>query len=133
MSSLIVTPLTAGALAILFVLLSGQVIRLRRRDTVGIGHGGSLDLRRAIRVHGNFAEHVPLALIALGLMEGSGLTPSWLLWLLGGTLVVNRVLHAIGLSRSAGTSVGRFAGSALTLLFLLVAGCALIVIGVQQG
>lgn len=132
MSSLIVTPLAAGLLAILFMLLSSLVVRLRRRDSVGIGHGASKDLRRAIRVHGNFAEYVPLALIMLALVEGSGMMPGWLVWLLGGTLVVSRILHAIGLSGSAGMSMGRFGGTALTLLFLLVAGGALVFIGVHN-
>jgi uncharacterized membrane protein YecN with MAPEG domain len=37
----------------------------------------------------------------------------------GGTLLVSRILHAWGLSRSAGTSPGRFLGTLLTLLLMI--------------
>lgn len=132
MTSLIVTPLAAGVLAILFVLLSARVIQLRRRDAVGIGYGKSHDLRRAIRVHGNFGEYVPLALLVLALLEASAMMPPWLLWALAGVLLVSRILHAAGLSRSAGTSLGRFTGTGLTLVYLVVAGGALIFVGVHN-
>lgn len=133
MASLIVTPLATSVLAILFVLLSGRVIQLRRRDAVGIGYGKSHDLRRAIRVHGNFGEYVPLAIVVLALLEASAMMPPWLLWALAGVLLVSRILHAAGLSRSAGTSLGRFIGTGLTLVYLLVAGGALVFIGVHNA
>ncbi len=66
-----------------------------------------------MRAHANFIEYVPMALILLGLLELSGLGATWL-WIAGGTLLLGRVLHAVGLSRSSGVSFGRFWGILLT-------------------
>ena len=52
-------------------------------------------LQRQVRVHGNFAEYVPLGLlfiVALELMHSE----TWLVWLLGGTLTIARIAHAWG-------------------------------------
>lgn len=132
MPSLIVTPLAAGILGLVFLWLSVRVIRFRQRDAVGIGHGDSNDLLRAIRVHGNFAEYVGLSLVMLALLEVSGIAPAWLLWGLGGVLVVSRLAHAVGLSASSGESVGRFAGTLLSLVYLLIAGGALVFVGMHN-
>ena len=63
------TPLYAALLALLFVVLSGRVIKQRLKHQVGLGDGGQPALVRAIRVHGNFIENVPLALLLLLMYE----------------------------------------------------------------
>jgi len=74
-----------------------------------------------IRTHGNFIEHAPFALLVLALLELCGLAPEWL-WGFGGALLLGRLLHAFGLSRSGGYSFGRFTGTVLTwLVFLAMA------------
>ena len=62
---LIVTPLIASALTLIFIRLSFAVIRLRRANRVGLGSGGNEELERAIRAQGNFAEYVPFGLILI--------------------------------------------------------------------
>ena len=62
--------------------------------------------------------NVPLALILLALAEASGL-PALALHLAGAALFVARVLHAYGLSQSAGHSQGRFLGVLFTWAVLL--------------
>lgn len=52
----------------------------------------------------------------------SGLGREWVA-LLGGVLFVARVLHAIGLSRSAGVSFGRMWGTLGTWSVILAASC----------
>ena len=69
-------------------------------------------------MHGNFVEYVPFALLLLGLHELCGLPSAWLL-AYGTALLLARLLHAFGLSRSGGYSIGRFTGTALTWLLLL--------------
>jgi uncharacterized membrane protein YecN with MAPEG domain len=58
-----VTPIYAGLLAIVFVLLSARVILGRfGPGNPSLGDGGNLDMLRRIRGHANFAEYVPLTL-----------------------------------------------------------------------
>ncbi len=118
---LTITPLYAGALAILFLALSFRVVQLRMRG-VSLGDGGDQELLRRIRGHGNFTEYVPLILLMLAMLETGGVTPPWLLHLLGATLLVARLLHGIALSYTSQWKFGRFWGTALTFLLLLVTG-----------
>ncbi|MCK6508157.1 MAPEG family protein [Myxococcota bacterium] len=111
---------TIAAHAVLGFVLGMRVIVLRWTRKVGLGDGQDKDLRRAIRVHGNFAEWVPLALLALVAAEARGADPRWI-WALGGTLLLGRVGHAVGLSGGIGPSVGRSGGMVLTFSVLLVA------------
>ena len=120
-----ITALYAGLAALLLVALSAYVIRLRWRYLVGLGDGGQPVLARAIRVHGNFIEYVPLGLILLFLIERAGYAPG-VVHGLGLALVVGRAAHAWGLSRDDGPSIGRALGVFLTFSMLLVgAGLAL--------
>ena len=65
-----ITALYAGLLAPLFLLLSVRVIRQRRGAKVAVrGDGGDAMLLRRMRVHANFAEYVPLALLLMALAE----------------------------------------------------------------
>ncbi|MGK7295631.1 MAG: MAPEG family protein [Candidatus Wenzhouxiangella sp. M2_3B_020] len=116
--------LYAALLALVLLGLSANVVRLRRAHRVGIGTGDVPALERAMRVHANFCEYVPLALILLVLIEMAGAAPAWSLHLLGLMLLAGRILHAWGLGRSAGSSAGRVLGTLLTWIVLLVAAGA---------
>lgn len=113
-----ITLLFASLHVLLMLYLAYRVVGLRRAKRVGVGDGGDADLARAIRAHANFIEYVPLALLLLGLLELCA-APAMLVCIFGTVLLVGRVLHAIGLSRSSGTSFGRFWGTLLTWLCLL--------------
>jgi hypothetical protein len=121
----VVTSLYAALLALLLVVLAVAVVRVRLRDRVGIGHGGNDRLALRVRAHANFTEYVPMALLLLLLLEVCG-TDRALLHAFGILLVVARLLHAFGLSRSAGRSLGRLTGAGLT--FLLIAAMALLLL-----
>ncbi|MCA8967084.1 MAG: MAPEG family protein [Planctomycetes bacterium] len=116
------TPLTAlyaGLCAVLLLGLAGLVVRRRWQTQVALGDGDDPALRRAIAVHRNAVEYVPIALVLLLVAELNGAAP-WLLHAAGATLVIARVLHAAGLSRHTGTSFGRLWGTVLTWLVLVV-------------
>ncbi len=119
-SSVQFTAFYAGLLSVFFVLLSFKIIFLRRKLQIGIGHGESHELHRVIRVHGNFAEFVPLALMLLMFLELNGAAP-WILNVLGTMLLLGRLLHSLGLSKSAGTTWGRLWGGVLTYTMMLAA------------
>lgn len=119
---MIVTPLYAGLLALLFVVLSLRVIVRRRDGKISLGDGGDAEMQRRIRGHGNFAEYVPLALLLIALIEIGGVTSIWVLHALGMTLFIARLLHGYALSFSTHFFLGRFLGTILTFLVLIVAG-----------
>lgn len=115
---MLVTGLYAALLALLALLLAWRVVMRRREASVGIGDGGDEDLARRRRAQGNMLENVPLALLLLLVLELDHTAP-WLLHVFGIVLVVARVLHAWGISHSAGTSFGRLVGTLFTWLVML--------------
>ena len=117
--NLSITGLYAGLLVILFIGLSMNIIRLRYQFKTGIGDGGHEVLAKAIRVHGNFAEYIPLALLLLGIYEVNGASPMWL-HVLGATLFIGRILHAVGLSKTTGVSKQRQIGMTSLFIVLLI-------------
>lgn len=114
-----ITLVFASLHALLLMVLVVPIVRRRISQRIGIGTGGDEQLARSIRVHGNFVEYVPMALLLLLLLELSGLAATWL-WIFGGVLLCARILHAYGLSGSAGTSPGRGLGAMLTFAVLAV-------------
>lgn len=78
---------------------------------------------------GNAIEYVPAGMAGLTLLALVGAVPS-MIHATGGALLLGRLLHAFGLSRSAGVSPGRFAGTFLTWLSLVLIGTGLIGYGV---
>lgn len=118
MQGLPVTSLYAAIGAFWLVLLSLRVIWLRNVERVGIGHEQNPRMARAVRVHGNAAEYLPLALILLALAELNGVSPPWLHGC-GIALLAGRFIHAFGLGRTAGRSLGRIFGMVLTFAAIL--------------
>jgi uncharacterized membrane protein YecN with MAPEG domain len=119
--SLSITGLYASFLGLLFIGLAFNIIRLRLQFKVGIGDGGNEALKKAIRVHGNFAEYIPMALLMLGIYEINGAGPLWL-HALGAVLFLGRVLHAIGLSKTSGVTKQRQIGMiSLFIVFIVLA------------
>ena len=110
--------LYAGLLGLLLIALSTQVVLARRRYRVRLGPGADEGMQLAIRVQANFTEYVPFALLLLVLSEITGL-PTGAVHGAGILLLASRVLHARGLSQSAGWSFGRFYGTAGTWLVIV--------------
>lgn len=123
MSSAPVTAIYAGLLALWFIFLSYRVVMLRRGARIGIGTGEDRELAKRVRVHGNAAEYVPFGLLLMLLLE-LNTAVVWLLHTAGVALVLGRVFHFLGLGRTAGTSWGRFSGTAVTWAAILVLGGA---------
>jgi uncharacterized membrane protein YecN with MAPEG domain len=115
----------ASLLALLFVGLSVRTLRMRRRLRIAIGDAGDQTLLRAMRVHSNFAEYVPLGLILLMLMEAGG-AHRWLVHTLGACLLVGRVSHAYGVSQATEDYRFRVFGMAMTFVTLVSASIVLL-------
>ncbi|MBX9757735.1 MAG: MAPEG family protein [Beijerinckiaceae bacterium] len=126
-----IVPVYAALLALGFVFLSVRVINVRRSSKVAIGTNGDAALERAMRVHANFAEYAPLALVLLLMMEMQGANAYWLNALCL-ALLAGRASHAFGVSspsedfrfRGAGMMMTFFVivASSLSLLWLAMAG-----------
>lgn len=119
MLALSLTGFYASLLGLLYIGLAINVARLRKTLKIGINDGGNKDLAKAIRVHGNFAEYVPIALILLASYELNGAS-AMMLHVLGAALVVGRVLHVIGLTKTIGLSIQRQVGMLSTFFVILV-------------
>lgn len=125
MLSLPVTLATAGALGVLYLVLSVRVVRGRRANRVSLGDGGQPLMQRRIRAHANFGEYVPLLLILMALLEASGASRGVLAGA-GVALVVARIAHAIGIEIPKAPNPYRFVGGLITFgLLLLGSGWAL--------
>jgi uncharacterized membrane protein YecN with MAPEG domain len=117
------TGIYAGLCSLMFLFLAWPITVQRKRKKIGLGDGGDIELQRAIRVHANFVEYVPLALLMLLLIEQQGVS-NLVVHGFGLALIFSRLLHASGLSRSGGYSFGRFYGTLGTWLVMI--GLALI-------
>lgn len=119
---MIITPLYAGLLAVWLLILSWRVVLGRQaKDGPGLGDGGNPNMLRRIRGQANFVEYVPIILVLMAFLELGG-WPAWVLHALGLTLLVARLLHGYALSFSDHFQFGRFWGTLLTFVLLLVCG-----------
>jgi uncharacterized membrane protein YecN with MAPEG domain len=115
---LILTSIIAAVLTAVFIRLSFNVIGLRRKNKVGLGSGGNEDLERAIRAQGNFAEYVPFGLILLACLELNGAV-WWLVAIPGVTLIIGRLIHAIGINTPPPDFSKRVLGMKFTFVTLM--------------
>jgi len=115
---MIVTPLYAGLLTLLFVLLSLRVVKFRQKG-IPLGDGGDPKMLRVVRGHANFAEYVPLALLMMAVLE-LGRSSIYILHAIGIALILSRLLHAYALSYATRFRFGRVWGAALTFVVLVV-------------
>jgi uncharacterized protein len=117
--------LYAALLGLLGAALTVNVIRNRVRSHVETGAGDDVRLAQAIRAHGNFIEHAPLALIVLGFAEALG-ERTLVLHILGVALLAARLASAYALNRSLGPAPLRQFGAGLTILVVTAASVAVL-------
>lgn len=115
-----ITLLSASLLALVYFVLCYNVVRHRIKNLKGKDFDKET-LDRTIRVQVNFIEYVPIILILFFLLENANIN-NWALLSLSIALIIGRLLHAQGLSSSAGTSFGRFYGTLLTWIVLVISG-----------
>jgi uncharacterized protein len=131
--SLPITAATAALCALLLLTMAIQTVRQRLRLKVAFGDAGDAGLISASRSHGNLAEHAPIVILMLGLLETNKANCT-LLVAFAAVFVIGRVAHIIGLhtpSKPGKAPVPRqigvlttwltLGGLALWLLWMLVA------------
>jgi uncharacterized membrane protein YecN with MAPEG domain len=118
-----VTLTTAGILGLVFMGLSFNVVRLRIKTRTMLGDGGDKDdaasMQVAVRMHGNFAEYVPFALLLLGGIEAAHVNYKLVL-ALACMLVAGRIAHPFGMLRPA-PNLARGGGAMLTWAMMIIA------------
>ena len=120
-----IVPTYAALLGLVFVALSVRALTLRRTLRVIVGDGGNPQMLRAMRVHANFAEYVPISLLLLYLLELQGAGAAFLhascLALLAGRLV-----HAWGVSHVKEDVRFRVVGMTLTIVVIVATSVQLL-------
>ena len=123
------TAFYGAILALILIGLSAWVIAGRGTTNTMLGDGGDSSMTRRIRVHANFIEYVPLALVVIALLEESGASRG-LVRLLLIVLVIARVLHPFGMfapDKTPQQFACRGGGIGGTLLVILVAALDLLI------
>jgi len=122
----IIVPTYAAILVLHFVFLSIRVIQMRGSAKIGLGHGGNPAMERLIRVHGNFAEYVPMALLLLAFMEMQSHS-RYLIHALCIVLIIARIVHAIGVTPVQENFPMRVGSVLATFAVLVIASLALLI------
>ena len=110
-----VTALYAAVLAILVTAFAINVTATRMKLRISLGDGGNSLMSRAMRIHGNAIEYIPVALLLMIAYELNG-GSRVVLHIAGIALVASRSLHAFALWRSDEPTLSRGAGQMLTWL-----------------
>ena len=111
-----ITALYASLLTLLIVWLSLNVIKARRKHNIRYGDGNNQDLIFARTAHSNTVQYIPLALILMLILELNHAS-SWLIHILGISLLIGRIIYAHALLKERHS--GRVTGMKITLYVLL--------------
>ena len=116
-----ISAIYAAPAALLILWLSLNVIRLRHREGINLGDGGSDALRLAMATQSNAVEYIPIALLLLFALEANG-SPPVLVHVLGVAILAGRALHAQAmLRRNLGNRVHAMHITAWSLIVLALA------------
>jgi hypothetical protein len=120
--SLPITALYAGILMIFALVLSFYAGSFRGKSGISVlfGEPANMELAERIRIHQNFLEYVPMAVILMGIIEINGGNTTFL-HVFGVVLIIARIAHAIGLKHDNMAHPGRVIGAGGTALISVVA------------
>ncbi len=119
----LVTALYGALIGLLTIVTAFGVVKVRRKAGIGLGDGGNAELTQKMRVHANLTEYAPISLLLLLFLELNQAKTLWL-HVFGTVLVLARVLHAWGFSHKSGYSKGRFVGTLMTMLNIVLMALA---------
>jgi uncharacterized membrane protein YecN with MAPEG domain len=117
----------AAAAALINIWLAMRCGRVRGKEGISIGTGGSDLLERRMRAQLNFAENTPWVLFLIAGIELAGKGGQWLA-VVGGVYMLGRIAHAIGMDGQAYPK-GRMIGTLVTMLTQVgLAICAVLIL-----
>ncbi len=115
-----------AVLALFYVVLSFNVVLNRRKHSVGLGDGQNIEVTKAIRIHGNFCENIVLLLFLTFLTINKGSLNTIETHIVCSLLIISRIMHFVGISKSHGVSAGRFIGTVIIYVIYLFMAIKLI-------
>jgi uncharacterized protein len=127
-----ITPFYSGIFGLFFVALSVRTLLLRRKFGIAIGSNNQPILERASRVHSNFAEYVPMALLLIYFLELKMPSNIWIHFVCI-ALLVGRISHAYGVSQVQEKLIYRVIGMTLTFVAIVSTSVRLIINYAQLG
>jgi uncharacterized protein len=122
---LTIVPVYAAFFGLMLVYLSFRVIKQRRSTMVSLGDGDDPTLRKAIAVHSNFSQYVPLALLLITFVELNHAS-AYLVHGLCAALLIGRIAHAYGLAQPNQIMKLRRLGMVLTFSAIIIAALYLL-------
>lgn len=123
MSALQVASVYIAVNILILVWLAFRVVSHRFSGKISMGDGGSEELAKAIRVHGNATEYIPamlVGLLALAILSA----PIWSLHALGIAFTFGRLIHAFGMG--GGPLIFRQLGIMFTWTSMVILSLALL-------
>lgn len=129
-----VTALVTAVCALMLLITAFDTVRQRMRLGAAFGDKGDAKLISASRSHANLAEHAPIVILMLGILELSHASPLGLR-AVAGLFIAARVLHVIGLYAPVSTKppLPRSLGVMGTWLTMLVLAVWCIALAAQTG
>ncbi len=104
----------AAAAALINIWLAMRCGRVRGKESISIGTGGSDLMERRMRAQLNFVENTPWVLALVALLELSGKGGQWLA-IVAAVYMLGRIAHALGMDPD-GFAKGRMIGTLTTML-----------------
>ena len=124
-----ITALYAALLVAVLVCLTTRIGLLRAKTGISILDGGSKQVAVEMRRHGNFAEHVPLLIVLMAIVEINGGSPLFL-HVVGLVLVICRIAHPLGLHPDRVQTPLRLVGAVGTSLSTIALGVMALLQGI---
>lgn len=104
----------AAAAALINIWLAIRCGRVRGKESISIGTGGSELMERRMRAQLNFVENTPWVLALVALLELAGKGGQWLA-VVAAVYMLGRIAHALGMDPD-GFAKGRMIGTLTTML-----------------
>ncbi len=124
-----ITAFYTGILALIMVFLAYKTSARRLEAKINLGIGEDRIMEQRSRAFGNFIEFVPMMILLMAMIELQG-HKAMFIHILGSAIVVARLFHALGITGKLKAVNGRFLGSLLSYIILLLAGGFLLVNGI---
>ena len=121
----------AAAAALINIWLAMRCGRVRGKESISIGTGGSDLMERRMRAQLNFVENTPWVLALVALLELAGKGGQWLA-IVAAVYMLGRIAHALGMDPD-GFAKGRMIGTLITMMTQLglAVVAALILLGMM--
>ena len=117
-----ITAFVAAVCAIMLLITAIDTVRQRLRGKIAFGDGGDAKLISASRAHGNLAEHAPIVILLIAMLELARANHLSLM-AIGALFLIGRAAHIVGLytpSEPGKAPVPRQIGVVTTWLTLAV-------------